>query len=82
MLKTKSKDGLVTDNSLLQAFTAHPASVDESYLEHAGFALRFSGKLFAASMAALVHAVLPFAFEKTAGNAIREMHDRMENRGR
>ena len=68
-------------NALAKSFTAHPATVDESYLEHARFALRFSAKLLLAGLAALVHAVLPFCFEKTAGNMIRELYGEIANRG-
>ena len=63
-------------------FLTHPRSVDESYAEHMAFAGRFSGKLFLAAGAALVHAVLPFAFEKTASRMIAEMYARTKNRGR
>ncbi len=66
---------------LTDAFTAHPASVDETYLEHFAFALRFSGLLFAAAFAALVHAFLPFLFEKTASGLIRRLYARIEYRG-
>ena len=61
-------------------FTEHPQSVNESYFGHMRFALGFSGRLFLAGFAALIHAFLPFLFEKTAGNAIRGMHDRMTHR--
>ncbi len=63
-------------------FLAHPRSVDESYGEHMAFAGRFSGKLFLAAGAALVHAVLPFAFEKTASRMVAEMYAKTKNRGR
>ena len=63
-------------------FLTHPRSVDESYFEHMAFAGRFSGKLFLAAGAALVHAVLPFIFEKTASRMIAEMYARTHNRGR
>lgn len=63
-------------------FLTHPRSVDESYVEHMAFAGRFSGQLLLAAGAALVHAVLPFAFEKTASRMIAEMYARTHNRGR
>jgi hypothetical protein len=62
-------------------FVAHPQSVDESYFEHMAFAGRFSGMLFLAAGAALVHAVLPFAFEKTASRMIAGMYAKTHNRG-
>ena len=66
--------------AVTQAFTEHPASVDETYFQHLCFAMSFSLRLFGAGLAALVHAFLPFLFEKTAGNAIRQMHARIDNR--
>ena len=66
---------------LARLFLSHPQSVDETYLEHARFAGSFSAKLFAAGFCALVHAVLPFAFEKTASRMIGEMYARTNRRG-
>ena len=66
--------------SFLEAMRSHPASVDETYFGHMRFALRFSGLLFAAGGAALVHAVLPAVFELTAGNMIRKMYAMIETR--
>ncbi len=63
-------------------FLTHPRSVDESYVEHMAFAGRFSATLFLAAGAALVHAFLPFLFEKTASRMIAEMYARTHNRGR
>jgi len=68
--------------SVVQLFTSHPRSVEETYLEHMQFAGSFSLKLLAAGFAALVHAVLPFFFEKTASTMINDMHHRMHNRSR
>ncbi|MGB0507494.1 MAG: DUF6356 family protein [Pikeienuella sp.] len=68
-------------NRLTNLFTAHPASVDESFGEHFLFALKFSGLLFAAAGAALIHAILPFTFEKTASKIIAKLYNRTHNRG-
>jgi len=62
-------------------FLAHPKSVDESYFEHMGFALWFASRLAAAAGAALVHAILPCCFEKTASSIIAELYARTHNRG-
>ena len=70
----------MTFQTVKTAFTAHPASVDETYFEHMLFAGRFSFRLFGAAFAALVHAILPFMFEKTASQLIRRMHDDIINR--
>lgn len=66
---------------LLTAFTAHPASVDETYGEHFRFALGFAGTLFLAAGAALIHALLPFLFEKTASRIVARLYARTHNRG-
>ncbi len=64
-------------------FTEHPASVGETYWQHFGMALSFSATLFAAAFFCLVHAILPFAFEKTGSLMITRLHDRMvTNRSR
>ena len=63
-----------------KVFIDHPASVDESYFEHLIFASRFAATLFAAAVAALIHAIIPCLFEKTASNLIRQMYARIENR--
>ena len=66
-----------------RAFSAHPASVGESYSEHFVTAGGFGWALLKASFACFVHALLPFAFEKTGSKAITELHTRMiSNRAR
>ncbi len=58
-------------------FLAHPRSVNESYLEHQSFALRFSGSLIMAGLACFVHALVPGLFERTASSAVAKLHDEM-----
>lgn len=67
---------------IMKLMTDHPASVDESYFEHMAFAARFSAVLAGAAGAALVHAFLPFLFEKTASNIVHRLYERTRNRGR
>ncbi len=62
---------------LRSLFTAHPASVDETYAEHLGVAFGFSLRLCCAGLACLVHAFLPFLFVKTGSETIAELHERM-----
>jgi Family of unknown function (DUF6356) len=64
-------------DSLRGAFTSHPASVGESYLEHLHSATSFAVRLVIAGLACLVHGLLPWTFTRTGSNAIRELHDRM-----
>lgn len=58
-------------------FFAHPRSVGESYFQHMASALSFFGLLVAAAGAALIHALLPALFEKTASRIVVRLHDRM-----
>ncbi len=62
-------------------FTDHLHDVNETYLQHMGHALSYAGRLAAAAFCALVHALLPFLFVKTASNLIREMYGEMSARG-
>ncbi len=62
-------------------FTDHPHDVNETYFQHMGHALSYAGRLAAAAFCALVHALLPFLFVKTASNLIREMYGEMSARG-
>jgi Family of unknown function (DUF6356) len=67
----------------LAAFTEHPASVGETYGEHLAAAGGFGRDLILAGFACLVHALLPFLFEKTASQAVVGLHERMvRNRAR
>ena len=67
---------------LRRLFTEHPASVDETYLEHMGAAAWFGTHMLLAGLACLVHAVLPFLFIKTGSLAISMLHERMVTKRR
>ena len=64
----------------LKGFVDHPASVDETYWEHARFAIGFSVTLFLAAGAALIHALVPPLFETTASRIICGLHTRLKAR--
>lgn len=69
--------------SLASKFTEHPATVGETYGQHFVSAMGFSFALFKAAICCGVHAILPFAFEKTGSNCITGLYDRMvTNRSR
>ena len=57
-------------------FTDHPASVDETYGEHFAFASRTGLTLIGAGLAALVHGLLPFLFERTASRTVLRLAER------
>jgi hypothetical protein len=63
--------------SLVEAFTRHPATVGESYRQHLAFAAGIGGRLVVAGIACLVHALLPFLFERTGSRAIIDLHDQL-----
>jgi hypothetical protein len=65
---------------VLERFSDHPASVGESYGQHLGAAWRFAFTLLGAGLAALVHGLLPFAFEHTASGAVQRLNARMSAR--
>ena len=62
-------------------FTAHPASVGQTYAEHFAFALAFGLRMVLGGLAAIVHAVFPFAFITTASRTLDELNARRD-RGR
>lgn len=78
---SQSNEMTTVQTLLGRVFLDHPASVDEGYFEHMRFALRFAFWLAVAAGAALVHALIPAACEKTASTIIRRLHARIENRG-
>lgn len=61
----------------MDARAAHPRSVGETYLQHMGVASRCGASMVLAGAACLVHAVLPFLFERTASNCLTRLYQRM-----
>ena len=61
-------------------FLAHPRLAHQSYFEHLRFAWRVAAVLVRASAAAIVHGILPLAFQSTAGDCIRALHERLVTR--
>ena len=66
---------------LTKLFFSHPRSIDESYFEHARVALTFASVLAYTAFAALIHAIVPAFFEKTASRLIVELYQKTSNRG-
>ncbi len=63
--------------SLRKLFSEHPASVGESYGEHARVALSFAVELAKAAVVCLIHAILPFLFTRTASAILSRLYGRM-----
>ena len=57
--------------------TRHLKSVDETYFQHFWQAMGFSLTLAVAAVVCLVHALMPFLFERTGSQLIGRLHDRM-----
>lgn len=65
------------------SFTAHPASVGETYVQHFWSACRFSASMISAGIACFVHGLFPFVFVTTGSSTVRKLHDSMiTNRAR
>lgn len=62
---------------LRQVFIEHPESVGETYGSHLWHAMSFGGRLVAAGVACIVHALLPFLFTSTGSRTVSDLHDRM-----
>lgn len=59
-------------------FTDHPREVGESYLEHCLFACRYGARMTLGGIAAFVHGLLPFLFQKTGSRITRELNETLE----
>ena len=65
---------------LSKLFTAHPEAAGESYLKHMAFAFIFSGRLFGAAFAALIHGFVPGLCETTVSRTVLGMNDELRER--
>lgn len=61
----------------MKLFTDHPASVNETYTEHAGFAFGFGLRMIAGGIACCLHGLFPFLFERTGSRIIITLHQRL-----
>lgn len=60
----------MADNPL----TRHLDEAGETYAEHCGKAASFGFRMIGGGLACLVHAVLPFLFERTGSETVRGLH--------
>lgn len=61
----------------MKLFTDHPASVNETYTEHAGFAFGFGLRMIVGGLACCLHGIFPFLFERTGSRIIISLHQRL-----
>lgn len=64
-------------NQMRKAFTEHPASVGESYVEHMGTAFGFGFCMVRSGFACLIHGIFPFLFKTTGKECIERLHNTM-----
>jgi Family of unknown function (DUF6356) len=62
---------------ILAAFADHPASVGETYWQHARHSAQFGLRMLQGAGAAFVHAVFPAICTTTGSRIIGRLHDRM-----
>ena len=63
-----------------ELFLAHPRSVNESYGEHCGVAMRFGSTMVFAGLAVMAHAFIPALFTRTGSAAIKKLYGEMKQR--
>ena len=61
----------------MSKINSHLQSVDETYFQHMQHALSFVLAMLLGSLCCLVHAFLPFVFEKKGSQIVTRLHDRM-----
>lgn len=62
---------------MFRAFTDHPETVGETYFQHMASASWFAMTMFVGGTVCLLHAVLPFAFQKGGSARIKVLYERM-----
>jgi Family of unknown function (DUF6356) len=63
--------------SINKLFTAHPASVGETYVQHMTTAASFGTRMMLAGCACTLHGLFPFLFVRTGSTTVRHLHDEM-----
>jgi hypothetical protein len=62
---------------MFRRFTDHPASVNESYLQHMGGAFGFGMSMLIGAFACFVHGLFPWLCLTRGSDTIRTLHRRM-----
>lgn len=62
---------------MFRRFTAHPASVNETYFQHMAMAFGFGGRMFVGALACFVHGLLPWICLTRGSDTVRSLHHRM-----
>ena len=67
----------MTFGPIRRLFRDHPASVGETYREHARHALSFGWAMLRGSMACFVHAAFPWTHTRTGSQTVIRLHGQM-----
>jgi hypothetical protein len=62
---------------MFRRFTDHPASVNETYVQHMAMAFRFGGRLLLGSLGCFVHGLFPWLCPTQGSGTVRTLHHRM-----
>lgn len=62
---------------MLRRFTDHPASLNETYLQHMGAAFGFGASMLVGAFACFMHGLFPWLFSTKGSDTIRALHHRM-----
>lgn len=67
-------------DTLINIFTRHPKSNNQTYFEHFNRSIYFSLKMFYGSVALLIHSFFPFVCEKTGSNIVCSLKEEMNKK--
>jgi hypothetical protein len=70
-------EDLTMRTALYRWFKDHPASVGETYLEHARSAGGFGASMLRGALASFIHALVPALCSTTGSRIVARLHDRM-----
>jgi hypothetical protein len=62
---------------MFRRFTDHPASVNETYLQHLGSAFGFGSSMLVGALGCFVHGLFPWLCLTRGSDTIRALHHRM-----
>ena len=62
---------------MFRRFTDHPATVNETYLQHMAMAFGFGGRMLLGGLACFVHGLLPWLCLTRGSDTVRGLHRRM-----
>jgi len=62
---------------MLSRFNDHPASVNETYLQHMGTAFGFGSRMLVGALGCFVHGLFPWMCLTRGSDTVRGLHQRM-----